>query len=94
MGPTLTSDLNLFLWGASAVASWSAGLFFLRFWRDTHDRFFALFCAAFWALSLNWLGLAVTDPPDEARTMLYLVRLVAFLLIIAAIVDKNRSPEP
>jgi hypothetical protein len=88
-----SGDINLFIWGASAVASWTAGLFFLRFWRDTGDRFFALFCAAFWALSLNWLGLALTDPPDEARTAFYVLRLVAFLLILAAIADKNRSPD-
>lgn len=86
-----TGDLNLFLWGASAVASWTAGLFFLRFWRETRDRFFALFAAAFWCLTLNWIGLALTEPPDEARTLLYLVRLIAFVLIIAAIIDKNRS---
>ena len=88
------SDLNLFLWGASAAASWVAGLFFLRFWRDTRDRLFALFAAAFWALTVNWLGLALTDPPDEARTLFYLVRLVAFILILTAIVDKNRSSGP
>lgn len=86
-----TGELNLFLWGASAVASGTAGLFFLRFWRETRDRFFALFAAAFWCLTLNWIGLALTDPPDEARTLLYLVRLIAFVLIIAAIIDKNRS---
>lgn len=86
-----TGDLNLFLWGASAAASWTAGLFFLRFWRETRDRFFALFAAAFWFLALNWIGLALTDPPDEARTLFFLVRLIAFVLIIAAIVDKNRS---
>ena len=84
-------DLNLFLWGGSAVASWTAGLLFLRFWRETGDRFFALFAAAFWCLTVNWVGLALTERPDEARTLFYLVRLMAFVLIIAAIVDKNRS---
>ena len=87
----MSSELNLFLWGASSAAGWAAGLFFLRFWRDTGDRFFALFAMAFWALAVNWMGLALTDPPDEARTAFFLVRLVAFVLIIAAIVDKNRS---
>jgi hypothetical protein len=89
---TSPNAVNLFLWGASACASWVAGLFFLRFWRETRDRFFGLFAAAFWALSLNWIGLALTEPPDEARTAFYLVRLLAFLLILAAVVDKNRSP--
>ena len=84
-------ELNTFLWGASAVASWTIGLFFLRFWRHTRDRFFVLFAAAFWALAVNWVGLAITKPPDEARTYFYLVRLLAFCLIIAGIVDKNRA---
>ena len=80
-----------FLWGGSAVASWVAGLFFVTFWRRTRDRFFLIFAIAFWLLSLNWLGLALTSPQDEARTLFYLVRMLAFLAIIAAIVDKNRS---
>jgi hypothetical protein len=88
-----SSELNLFLWGASAATSATAGLFFLRFWRETGDRFFALFAMAFWALSINWTGLAITDPPDEARTLFYLVRLLAFVLIIGAVVDKNRAPR-
>ena len=87
----MSSALNLFLWGASAAAAWTAGLLFLRFWRETGDRFFALFALAFWALAVNWIGIAATDPPDEARTLFYLVRLAAFVLIIAAIVDKNRT---
>jgi len=31
--------------------------------------------------------------PDEARTVLYVVRLLAFLLILYAIIDKNRVPR-
>jgi hypothetical protein len=77
--------------GASAVASWTAGLLFLRFWRETRDLFFALFAGAFCCRTLNWIGLALTEPPDEARTLFYLVRLMAFVLIIGAIIDKNRS---
>lgn len=88
-----STAFNLFFWGASAAASWTVGLLFLRFWRETRDRFFALFAMAFWALTLNYLGLAVTAPPDEARTLFYLVRMVAFVLIIVAIVDKNRSRD-
>ena len=38
-----------------------AALFFLRFWRRMKDRFFAFFAAAFAALAVDWLGLAVTD---------------------------------
>jgi hypothetical protein len=85
------TTLTFFLWGASSMASAVAGLFFLRFWRQTRDRFFLVFALAFWALSLNWLGLAATSNGDETRTYFYLLRLAAFVLIIVAIVDKNRA---
>lgn len=77
--------------GAIVMASLAIGLFFLRFWKETGDRLFAAFALAFWALCLNWLLLAFVGPEWEARTYLYLLRLVAFLIIIAAIVDKNRA---
>jgi hypothetical protein len=80
-----------FYWGVLTMSCWVAGLFFLRFWRDTGDRLFALFSAAFWVLSIHWISLAVIGATDSTRAYFYLMRLVAFLLILAAIVDKNRS---
>ena len=79
------------MYGALVMGCFVVGLFFLRYWRATRDRLFAMFALAFWALGVNWLGLALLATTQEARTAFYLVRLVAFLLIIAAIVDKNRS---
>ena len=67
------------------------GLFFLRFWKQTRDRFFAFFAIAFWILAVHWLVLGLTDPAYEKRIYFYLLRLAAFLLILAAIVDKNRT---
>jgi hypothetical protein len=87
--PTLTT--LTFLWGASAAAAAVAGLFFLKFWRRTRDRFFLAFALAFWALTFNWVGLAATRRGDEARTYFYLVRLAAFVLILGAVADKNRG---
>jgi hypothetical protein len=84
--------LNTFFLGAVVMACGVAGLFFLRFWRRTHDRLFAIFAAAFWLLGLNWLLLAFTDPEAETRRVaLYTIRLLAFVLIIVAIIDKNRA---
>ena len=82
-----------FLNGIATAGSLGVGLFFLRLWRETRDRFFALFGFAFWVLALNWLGLIWVQPEDEHRHYFYLARLIAFLLIIAAIVDKNRSSD-
>jgi len=82
------------LQAVAGTASMVAGLCFLRFWRDTHDRLFAFFAAAFWLLALSWLLLAFLSPAEETRPYVYAIRLAAFALIIAAIVDKNREGRP
>lgn len=81
--------LNQFILGAIVMASLAAGLFFLRFYRRTADRLFLMFAIAFWVLGLNWLMLAFTEQ-DEVRTALYFLRTLAFVLILIAILDKNR----
>ena len=80
-----------FLNGMAVAGAFGVGLFFVRWWQDTGDRFYALFGVAFWVLSASWLGLAWAMPESEHRHYWYIPRLFAFLLIIAAIVDKNRS---
>jgi hypothetical protein len=79
-----------FIMGAIAMASLAAALFFLRFWRDTGDRLFAIFAAAFVLLAITRMGLAVSAATTEAHTHWYLGRLAAFVLILLAIIDKNR----
>jgi hypothetical protein len=81
--------MHSFLTGMSTAGCWAIGLLFFRLWRDSGDRLFVFFGAAFWVLSLNWIVLAITSPPEETRHLFYVTRLVAFLLIIAAIIDKN-----
>lgn len=80
-----------FLTGVNCVLAAIAGLFFLRFWRQTADRLFAAFAVAFWLLGAHWMCLALTSPAEEFRPLLYGIRLVAFTLIFAAIVEKNRA---
>jgi hypothetical protein len=84
-------ELVSFLQAIAATGAWVAGLFFFRFWRETHDRLFQLFGAAFWLLATSWLLLGLFSPTEEARPYIYAIRLVAFMLIIAAILDKNRG---
>ena len=79
-----------FMLGAIAMACVVAAMFFLRFWRKTRDRLFGLFALSFGVLGLNWVALAFTQG-DEVRVLLYAVRLVAFVVILVAIVDKNRA---
>ena len=90
----MTADLIAALQIVAATAGWTVGLFFFRFWRDTGDRLFLLFGSAFWLLSLTWLLLALLDPAAETRPYVYAIRLVAFGLIIAATIDKNRLRGP
>ena len=79
-----------FLSGASFVAAAAVALFFVRFWRQSGDRFFGVFALAFAVFAVNRLVLTVLDSDDESRDWVYVARLAAFLLILAAIVDKNR----
>ena len=85
--------MNPFLWGATAMACWAVGLIFFRSWRFTGDRFFALFGLAFWILSAHWIALALVGAADETRHFFYAVRLLAFLAVLLAIADKNRSAQ-
>ncbi len=84
--------MKIFMWGVLAMASLVAALFFLRFWRASRDRLFAFFALAFAGLAANWVGLAfINQPNDEARQeYAYVVRLVAFVILIIGIIDKNR----
>jgi hypothetical protein len=68
-----------------------AGLMFLRFWRKTSDRLFAVFAAAFCLLAANQALVALIDIPREERSWIYLLRVAAFALIILAIILKNRG---
>jgi peptidoglycan/LPS O-acetylase OafA/YrhL len=81
----------VFLGGALAAGYVVTALFFLRFWRETRDRLFAIFAAAFTLLALQRVLLALDSAPAEDRTWYYSIRLVAFLLILVAVVDKNRG---
>lgn len=78
-----------FLNGALFIAYIIAAMFFLRYWSVARDRLFALFAVAFVLLALQ--RLLLTLMPPDTQTFLYLVRASAFVLIIIAIVDKNRA---
>lgn len=83
--------LYTFLSGAVTLGFVLCGLFFLRFWKQTRDELFLAFALAFWLLGLNQALLVLTDIPVEERSWLYLLRLAAFVLILLAIVRKNRA---
>lgn len=81
--------MQQFVWGLITMGYLVAGLFFLRFWWRTRDLLFGAFAAAFWLLALNQGLVAVAGLPREEQSWVYVLRLVAFLIIIAAVIEKN-----
>jgi Family of unknown function (DUF5985) len=83
-----------FVSGATMAAALVIALIFYRYWRQTHDRLFLGFALGFAVFAASRLILAFLEEDDEGRIFVYGLRLVAFLLIFAAIVDKNRGAAP
>jgi uncharacterized membrane protein HdeD (DUF308 family) len=78
-----------FLLGVIATSSITAGFFFLRFWRHTRDSLFLSFAIAFIVEGLNRIAVLFLEKPNEGSPVIYVVRLLVFLLILAAILKKN-----
>lgn len=76
--------------GAIASCSFIVGLFFLKFWRATQDRFFLFFAISFFIEAANRISLSVVFDVHEASPTYYLIRVVSYSFIIFAIVEKNR----
>lgn len=81
--------LDGFLLGIITTASFVAGIFFLKFWRNTRDSFFLAFAASFLIEGLNRTAILCLDRPNEGSPWIYLVRLLAFLFLLGAIIKKN-----
>ena len=84
--------MKTFLWGVLTMACAVAALFFYHYWKMSRERLFAYFTVAFGAMAIDWLGHAIIpDPNNPLRPEVYAVRLVAFIVILIAIIDKNRQ---
>ena len=77
--------------GALMMTCIVTGLFFIRFWKKTYDRLFLIFSCAFFMLALERLVLGVIGTRNELTPEIYYIRLSAFVLMLIAIIDKNRS---
>jgi len=86
----MTVGLYAAFLGAITMACFVTCIFFLRFWRTTHDRFFLLFAISFFIQGLNRLMMVSGDYTSENEPLVYSVRLVSFIIILFAIIDKNR----
>jgi len=85
----MNTFLASFLSGLITMGFIIAALFFFRFWKRTHDALFVTFGLAFLLLALNQALIGLSDVSGEERSLLYLPRLAAFALLIAAIITKN-----
>jgi hypothetical protein len=87
MSPALQGFLLGYIFATSIIAA----LFFLKFWRSTRDRLFLAFAVAFAIEGVNRLAFLVPAQPSEASPLVYVVRTLAFVIILVAIAGKNRK---
>jgi hypothetical protein len=79
-----------FLSGAVTLAYLVGAAFFLRFWRRTADRFFVWFALAFAMLAVHhWVTFSFSVISESNG--FYALRVLAYLIILCAIIDKNLS---
>jgi hypothetical protein len=87
-------QIYYFLSGAACLGAWTSGFFFFRFWKKTGDRLFWWFGVSFWLMASERIALLFfATPRTEDHSLVYGIRLVAFLLIMVAVINKNRSVE-
>lgn len=78
-----------FLAGGLTACYLIATVFFFRFWRRTGDRLFMNFALAFALLAIEQTARLVLNIADERGNYVYILRIVAFLVILYAVIDKN-----
>ena len=83
-----------FLLGIIVTSTLVASCFFFRFWRRTRDWLFLGFALAFLIEGLNRASFLALDDPTGGNLAGYSIRLLSYLLILAAIASKNRARRP
>ena len=89
----------IFLSGINMATFSASGLLFLKYYVASRDRFYLLFCLACWMLAIERVVLmffldvfnGVRTSSVESHSLIYLIRSAAFLLIVAAIISKNKK---
>ncbi len=79
---------NLLL-GAIAATSLAIGMFFLKYWYSSRDRFYLLLSASFLIESVNRAAIGAVGW-NEYEPLHYCIRFIAYGLIVIAIWDKNK----
>lgn len=93
LAPISHPTLDTFLIGFVCATSFIAALFFLHFWRATRDGLFMAFTVFFAIEGANEAYTASLRHPNVGSFSITLIRLLAVLGILAAIVWKNVGGE-
>jgi len=79
-----------YLLGMIVTAMLVAGGYFLKFWAQTRDPLFLGFGAAFIIEGLNRTAFLFVAESTDQQPLIYSIRLLSYLLILASIAYKNR----
>jgi glucose uptake protein GlcU len=88
-----TETVTVFLSGAISLGYLVIAAFFLRFWTRTRDSLLGCFALAFCLLGLERCAISFIPFTDETKPFIYLLRLIAFMVIIIGIIVKNRDKK-
>lgn len=89
MSPITHPILDFFLLGFIAACSWVAGLYFFKFWRSTRDPLFLAFLVFFVVQGSTNAAILSLAHPNEGNVIVFAVRLLSVLVVLAAILWKN-----
>jgi hypothetical protein len=92
-------NIAIFLSGITMATFSAAALFFIKFWRASGDHFFLKFSIACVLIAVERVATLfipesfnpIRSSFEGAATWTYLIRLLAFILILNAVLIKNRS---
>lgn len=92
----MTMGFAIFFAGMFVSAFAASGLFFLKFWKISRDPFFLHFVIFCWIMCLERVTAVVLEitqqslsANSETLIWVYLIRLLAFAVILSAILKKN-----
>ncbi|MES3036388.1 MAG: DUF5985 family protein [Bdellovibrionota bacterium] len=85
--------LYAFFSGGISMLCLVACFFFFNFYQKVKDKFFLLFSFAFLCFAIERMVIMANRIHDEDYTMVYLIRVVGFLIILIAIYFKNSGSK-
>jgi hypothetical protein len=83
-----------FLSGMITAGFLVAALFFFRFWKRTGDSLFVIFGISFLVFAAGQSLSVSFDFLQDDKTLVYVLRLIGFGLLLAAIARKNLKGKP